>query len=211
MATGGQAVLSLEDLEKSMLGFAGKVSEEAYGDDKYTFVEDCPNAASCTLLLQGPNQLTVEQIKDAVKDGLRAVKNVVEDKAVVPGAGAFELASSMYLTDVIVPQTVGKTKLGVAAFAEALLIIPKTLAANSGFDVQEALLELKEERKSTGMAVGFNCATGRPMLPAVEGMLSTRIVSVARLTVLVSARTNRETRLTAVPEEVQAPAVLWNV
>jgi T-complex protein 1 subunit zeta len=170
LATGGQAILSLEDLDASMLGFAGKVSEETYGEDKYTFVEDCPNAASCTLLLQGPNQLTVEQIKDAVKDGLRAVKNVVEDKAVVPGAGAFELAASMYLTETTVPQTVGKTKLGVAAFAEALLIIPKTLAANSGFDVQEALLQLKEERKSTGMAVGFNCATGQPMLPALEGV-----------------------------------------
>lgn len=170
LATGGQAILSLEDLDASMLGFAGKVSEETYGDDKYTFVEDCPNAASCTLLLQGPNQLTVEQIKDAVKDGLRAVKNVVEDKAIVPGAGAFELAASMYLTEVTVPKTVGKAKLGVAAFAEALLIIPKTLAANSGFDVQEALLQLKDERKSTGMAVGFNCATGQPMLPALEGV-----------------------------------------
>lgn len=170
LATGGQAILSLEDLDASHLGFAGKVSEETYGDDKYTFVEDCPNAASCTLLLQGPNQLTVEQIKDAVKDGLRAVKNVVEDKAVVPGAGAFELAASMYLTENTVPKTTGKAKLGVAAFAEALLIIPKTLAANSGFDVQGALLQLKEERKATGMAVGFNCATGQPMLPELEGV-----------------------------------------
>lgn len=171
LATGGEAILSLEDLDAKMLGFAGKVSEETYGEDKFTFVEDCPNAASCTLLLQGPNQLTVEQIKDAVKDGLRAVKNVVEDKAVVPGAGAFELAASMYLTEVTVPNTVGKAKLGVAAFAEALLIIPKTLAANSGFDVQESLLLLKDERKSSGgMAVGLNCATGQPMLPAMEGI-----------------------------------------
>jgi T-complex protein 1 subunit zeta len=122
------------------------------------------------MLLQGPNQLTVEQIKDAVKDGLRAVKNVVEDKAIVPGAGAFELAASMHLTETIVLKTAGKTKLGVAAFAEALLIIPKTLAANSGFDVQEALLQLKDERKETGLAVGFNCATGQPMLPVMEGV-----------------------------------------
>ena len=88
----------------------------------------------------------------------------------MPGAGAFEVAASLYLQDVVVPATAGKTKLGVRAFAEALLIIPKTLAANSGFDVQEALLELQDERKATGLAVGFNCQTGKPMLPEQEGV-----------------------------------------
>ena len=170
LATGGRAILSLEDLDVDQLGFAGQVSEETYGEDKYTFVEDCPNAQSCTLLLQGPNKLTTEQIHDAVKDGLRALKNLVEDKAVVPGAGAFELAASMYLQQTVVPKTAGKLKLGVQAFAQALLIIPKTLAANSGFDVQEALLELQDERQETGMAVGLNCQTGKPMLPEQEGV-----------------------------------------
>ena len=170
LATGGQAILSLEDLDVDQLGYAGQVSEETYGEDKYTFIEDCPSAQSCTLLLQGPNQLTTEQMKDAVKDGLRAVKNVVEDKAVVPGGGAFEVAASMYLLQKVVPETPGKLKLGVMAFAQALLIIPKTLAVNSGFDVQEALLELQDERQATGMAVGLNCQTGKPMLPEQEGV-----------------------------------------
>jgi T-complex protein 1 subunit zeta len=170
LATGGQIILSLEDLDADMLGYAGIVHEETYGDDKYTFVEDCPDAQSCTLLLQGPNQLTVDQMKDAVKDGLRAVKNAVEDSAVVPGAGAFELAASLFLTREIFPKTKGKAKLGVFAFAEALLIIPKTLISNSGFDVQDALLQLKEERIATNMAVGFNCTTGQPMLPGLEGV-----------------------------------------
>jgi T-complex protein 1 subunit zeta len=170
LACGGQAILSLEDLQPEYLGYAGTVRQVSYGEDKYTFVEDCPNAAAGTLLLQGPNQLTVNQIKDAAQDGLRAVKNAVEDKAVVPGGGAFEVAASMYLTDIIVPKTVGKLKLGVQAYAAALLVIPKTLAANSGFDVQEALLQLKDERTESGMAVGFSCKTGEPMLPAEEGV-----------------------------------------
>ncbi len=41
---------------------------------------------------QGPNDHTIAQIKDAVRDGLRAVKNTVEDAAVVPGGGALEVA-----------------------------------------------------------------------------------------------------------------------
>jgi T-complex protein 1 subunit zeta len=170
LATGGQPVLSLEDLVEANLGLAGRVSEETYGEDKYTFVEDCPNAQSCTLLLQGPNELTTAQIKDAIKDGLRAVKNTVEDQAVVPGAGAFELAVSMHLLENVMPKTKGKTKLGIAAFAEAMLIIPKTLIANSGYDVPDGILALQDERRETGMAVGWNCQTGAPMLPEVEGV-----------------------------------------
>lgn len=52
----------------------------------------------------------------------------------MPGAGAFELAACARLKEFA--ETVeGKAKLGVRAFADALLVIPKTLAENSGFDV----------------------------------------------------------------------------
>ena len=39
----------------------------------------------------------------------------------------------------------GKAKLGVQTFAEALLVIPKTLAENSGYDVQDKILNLVDE------------------------------------------------------------------
>ncbi|EEC44978.1 predicted protein [Phaeodactylum tricornutum CCAP 1055/1] len=170
LATGGSIILSLEDLETSMLGYAGSVKQVTYGEDKYTFVEDCPNSQSGTLLLQGPNKLTTEQIKDAAKDGLRAVKNAVEDGALVPGGGAFEIAASEHLLHKVVPTLKGKTKLGVQAYAQALLVIPKTLAANSGFDVQDVLLKLQDERNSTNMAIGLDVKTGEPMLSAEQGV-----------------------------------------
>jgi chaperonin GroEL (HSP60 family) len=36
---------------------------------------------------------TIAQIKDAVRDGVRAVKNAIEDGHLVPGGGAFEIAA----------------------------------------------------------------------------------------------------------------------
>jgi len=180
LAAGGKVIQSLQDLTEaaasedpaSILGFAGQVEQVVTGDDdRYTFVQDCSaSAAACTLLLQGPNKMTCHQLQDAVKDGLRAVKNCVEDGAVVPGAGAFELAASEHLLNETVTTVTGKTVLGVQAFAAALLIIPKTLAANSGFDVSDCLLKLKQERRDTGFAVGLDCTTGEPMLPADTGI-----------------------------------------
>jgi chaperonin GroEL (HSP60 family) len=72
------------------------------------------------------------QIKDAVRDGLRAVKNVLEDKSVVAGAGAWELAAAAHLRSKVKKQAQGRAKLGVEAFAEALLGFVKILAENSG-------------------------------------------------------------------------------
>ena len=63
------------------------------GEEKFTFVEQCKNPQSVTIVIKGPNKHTLTQIKDAIHDGLRAVKNAIEDKAVVPGAGAFEIAA----------------------------------------------------------------------------------------------------------------------
>lgn len=92
-----------------------------------------------TLLIKGPNAHTITQIKDAVRDGLRSVYNMIIDKSVVPGAGAFQIACAAHLTSETFRKTVkGKAKWGVQAFADALLIIPKTLAANSGHDIQDS-------------------------------------------------------------------------
>jgi len=58
----------------------------------------------------------------------------------------------------------------VLAFAEALLVTPKTLAENSGFDISEALIKLQEERARSGAAVGLDVTTGEPMLPEQVGV-----------------------------------------
>ncbi|GJV79161.1 T-complex protein 1 subunit zeta 1, partial [Tanacetum coccineum] len=99
MACGGEAVNSVEDLTPDCLGWAGLVYEHVLGEEKYTFVENVKHPNSCTILIKGPNDHTIAQIKDAVRDGLRAVKNTIEDEAVVRGAGAFEVAARQYLVN----------------------------------------------------------------------------------------------------------------
>ena len=74
LACGGSPVNSVDDLSEKVLGFAGSVYEQTLGEDKYCFVEEVNNPFSCTLLLKGPNQQVVSQLKDAARDGLRAVK-----------------------------------------------------------------------------------------------------------------------------------------
>ena len=167
-ACGGYAVNSVDSLELACLGYAAKVYEHTLGDDKYTFIEGCRHPTSCTILVRGPNDHTIRQIQDAVHDGLRAVANLIEDRSIVPGAGAFELAAHLHLHQW--KQTVsGRAKIGVQAFADAMLIIPKVLCSNSGLDAQGTLIELLDE-VAKGQRVGVDVETGRAMLPEKMGV-----------------------------------------
>ncbi len=143
---GGVSQNSIDDLSPDVLGWAGLVYEQQLGEEKYTFIEDVKDPKSVTLLIKGPNQHTITQISDAVRDGLRGEYNMLVDKCVVPGGGAFQVACAAHLkSDAFAKEVKGKAKYGVAAFADALLIIPKTLAANAGYDIQDV-------RKYTHMA-----------------------------------------------------------
>nr|XP_021498325.1 T-complex protein 1 subunit zeta-2 isoform X2 [Meriones unguiculatus] len=169
LACGGIAVNSFEDLNEECLGHAGLVFEYSLGEEKFTFIEDCVNPLSVTLLVKGPNKHTLIQIKDALRDGLRAVKNAIEDGCVVPGAGAVEVA----LTEALVDYkhcVQGRARLGIQAFADALLIIPKVLAQNSGYDPQETLIKIQTEHARSKELVGIDLNTGESMIAAEAGV-----------------------------------------
>jgi len=59
--------------------------------------------------------------------------------------------------------------MGVQAYADALLVIPKTLAQNGGFDVQDAIVALQDEQ-GEGNTVGLDLQSGEPFDPTVEGI-----------------------------------------
>ena len=176
LACGGKCLNSVDDVEESDLGFAKLVYEQTLGEDKYTFIEGVENPFSCTILIKGPNDYSIAQTKDAIRDGLRAVKNAVEDESLIPGAGAFEIAAHEHLIEYARKEVSGKSKLGVKAFAESLLIIPRTLAVNSGFDAQDTILAVQEEHIKEKKPFGVDVVTGEPLPAATSHVWDNYIV-----------------------------------
>lgn len=176
LACGGRQLNSVEDLSVEDLGYADSVYEQVLGEDKYTFIEGVTNPFSCTILIKGPNDYSIAQTKEAIRDGLRAVKNTIEDGCVVPGAGAFEIAAHEHLTQWARANVSGKAKLGVAAFADGLLVVPRTLAQNSGLDAQDTLLKVQEAHIKDKKAYGVCTLTGDPLAAEVEQIWDNYIV-----------------------------------
>ena len=161
LACGGNAVNSVEGLSESDLGFAEHVYEHNLGEDKFTFIEGVENPFSCTILIKGPNDHSIAQTKESIRDGLRAVVNGIQDACYVPGAGAFEIAVAERLTE-FRKEVSGKAKYGVDTFRDAILIIPKILASNAGYDQQEAMLKAQEAHQKDGKPYGIDLNTGEP-------------------------------------------------
>ena len=170
LVCGGSAQNSVEDLTPDVLGWAGLVYEHTLGEEKYTFVEEVKQPKSVTILIKGPNGHTISQVKDAVRDGLRSIYNMIVDRSVVPGGGAFQITCAAHLgSDAVRRKVKGKAQYGVDAFRDALLVIPKTLAANSGHDIQDSLATLQDEQRE-GNVVGLDLVTGDAMDPVQMGV-----------------------------------------
>lgn len=65
--------------------------------------------------------------------------------------------------------------MGVEAFAESLLIIPKTIAENCGYDVQDTILEVIDEHKEKKIPIGVNCQEKGPISPVASAIFDNYI------------------------------------
>jgi T-complex protein 1 subunit zeta len=171
LACGGEQINSLEALSVECLGYCDSCEEIALPntDDVYTILEGTRNPFSCSILVKGAHKHVIAQILEAVRDGTRSVANALKDGTLVPGAGGFETLAHAEL--IKFKSTIsGRAKLGVQAYAEALLCIPKTLAENAGYDAQDSMLKLLEEAAKGSPKIGINIYTGEPQDPVAAGI-----------------------------------------
>ncbi|MEW6069261.1 MAG: thermosome subunit beta [Candidatus Thermoplasmatota archaeon] len=159
-ATRAKIVTRVNELTEKDLGNAELVYEQKIGEDKLTFVTGCKDAKAVSILVRGGTEHVVEEAERAVHDALSVVSCAVEDGEIVTGAGAPAIELALALRDY--SSTVsGREQMAVAAFADALEIIPRTLAENAGMDAIDTLLELRKAHKKGELNVGVNVLKGK--------------------------------------------------
>lgn len=86
------------------------------------------------------------------------------------------MAASHHLVNVVKKEVSGKVKLGVQCFADALLVVPRQLAENSGFDAQDTLLKVQESHEKALEHYGVDVNTGEPQPVNVSHIYDNYIV-----------------------------------
>ena len=160
-ATGGRIVSNLDDLAKDDLGHAGLVEERKVGDDAMTFVTGCKNPRSVSILVRGGTEHVVDELERTLHDALGVTSTVVEDQGqVLPGGGAPEVEVALRLRE-WAPTVGGREQLAIEMFADAVEVIPRTLAENAGLDSINILVDLREAHGKKQRAAGVNVFNGK--------------------------------------------------
>ena len=159
-ATGGKLITNMDEITPEDLGYAALVEEKKVGGDSMTFVTGCDNPKAVTILLRGGTEHVVDSIDSALEDALRVVGVAIEDEKLVAGGGSPEVEVALRLQEYAATLE-GREQLAVKAYAEALEIIPRTLAENAGLDPIDMLMELRSQHEKGIKTAGLNVYDGK--------------------------------------------------
>ena len=205
-ATGGKVVTTMADMEGNetfdadCLGTCDAVREERIGDGEMIYAYGCGGGGASTIVLRGANEYMLDEMDRALHDSLCVVKRMLESNTLVPGGGCVEAALSVYLEE-FATTLESREQLAIQEFADALLVIPKTLAVNAAKDSSELVAKLrahhaKSQRddcdddtlKHTGLdlingEIRDNLSAG-VVEPAISKIKSLRFATEAAITIL---------------------------
>lgn len=204
-ATGGQVVVTMADLEgnevfdSSNLGECALVAEERVGDGELIYFRGCKSGQACTVVLRGANEFMLDEMDRSLHDSLCVIKRMLESNSLVAGGGAVETALSIYLEGLATSMS-SREQLAVAQFAEALLVIPRTLTINAAHDATELVAKLRafhhasqtDETKKDLRFTGLNLTDGNVrdnlaagiVEPAISKIKSLRFATEAAVSIL---------------------------
>ncbi len=161
-ATGGRIVSNLEDLSPEDLGYAKLVEERKVAGESMTFVRECKYPKAVTLLVRGSTDHVVDEVGRSIEDAIGAVASAVEVGKVVSGAGAPEAEVAMRLRK-SAEKLSGREQLAVKAFADALEVVPRSLAENAGLDPIDILVSLRAAHDQGKTTYGVDVFNGNIM------------------------------------------------
>lgn len=153
-ATGAMFLTSLTNMdgeevfEASMIGEAAEVVQEQICDDQLILIKGPTARTAASIILRGPTDAYCDEMERSAHDALCAVRRVLESGKLVPGGGAVEAALSIYL-DNFATTLSSREQLAIAAFAQSLLVIPKTLAVNAARDATDLVAKLRAYHNSS--------------------------------------------------------------
>ena len=159
-ATGGKIISKIQDLTKNDLGAAAMVEERKISDDNMTFVTGCKDAKAVSILIRGGTEHVVDEIERSLHDALSVVGVAIEDGKINTGGGSMASEIALKLRD-FASSVGGREQMAIDAFADAVEVVPRTLAENAGLDPIDIMLELRKAHKGGKVTAGINVFTGK--------------------------------------------------
>lgn len=157
------------------MGYIDIIETKEIGGDRVTiFRQDESTSRTATIVIRGATQNNLDDIERAIDDGVSAIKGLVKDNRLLPGAGAVEIELMKRITQ-YGETTPGLLQLAIKNFAKAFEVIPRVLAETSGFDTSEVLSKLHAAHsEDDGLKYGLDIDSGDVSETGVYDILATK-------------------------------------
>lgn len=168
---GCSPVASLDHFTADKLGKAELVQDEVIpGGGHLVRITGVPSQNTVTVLLRASNQLMLDETERSLHDALCVVRCLVKRQFLLPGGGAPEAELSLKLHE-WARTLPGVNQMCVKSFAEALEVIPYTLAENAGLQPLEVVTALRQQHAAGSTSSGIDIKQG-----CIEDMLKPQVL-----------------------------------
>lgn len=188
-ATGAEVVTKPSDLRPGALGKAGEFCRRSFGPTSVLTITGLPHETHASVVLRGGTEHVAEETRRIIDDCIQNLRQAVHGGGVVPGGGATWLSAALHVTD-HAPSIDDRSQLAVTKFADAMEVVPRTLARNAGSDPIETLSTMRTRHKAGDSEVGVdlsgsvrNMTASGVIEPAavVSGCLTTAVETAVTL------------------------------
>ena len=172
-------IAHIDSFTPEKLGTAAKCEEVTLSEgSKIIEITGVPNEAkTVSILCRGSNQLVLDETERSLHDALCVVRSIIKRKAMVPGGSAPETEIAVKLAE-LANKTQGFKSYCLKAFADALEVIPYTLAENAGLKPVEIVTELRNKHKNGDKFAGINVKKG-----IISNMFDEKVIQPSLVTI----------------------------
>lgn len=176
-------VAHIDNLTPDKLGEAELAEDHVLSDSGKIFKIEVRSKATASILVRGSSQLVLDEAERSIHDALCVVRCLVKNKGIVAGGGAIEIEIWRALESLADTINIGAKALVVKAFAEALEVIPFTLAENCGLSPVKIVTEMRYRHLNGHKFCGLKARTGQLVDNALEHkIMQPALVTISALT-----------------------------
>lgn len=172
-------IANVEHFRAEKLGHADLVEEDSY--DKIVKVTGIRNMGrTMSIVVRGSNALVLDEAERSLHDALCVVRCLVNKRFLIAGGGAPEIEVSRQL-GMWAKSLTGMESYCIRAFAEALEVVPFTLAENAGLSPIHIVTELRNHHANGEVNTGINVRKGTVTNILEENVVQPLLVSTSAI------------------------------
>jgi len=178
---GCKPIASLDHFTADMLGSAELAEEMHAGSSKIVKVTGVQNPGRVvSVIVRGSNKLVLEEAERSIHDALCVIRCLVKKRALIAGGGAPETELSIRLRE-HADTLLGMQQYCFRAYADALEVIPFTLAENAGLNPIATVTELRNRHAKGEIHTGINVRKGMITNILEENVVQPLLVSMSAI------------------------------